>query len=208
VSGRCGETEFGWEHTLARSAFTITDMEQIAQNVTESFQRLELFEGTSNRRLLAAAQYCFVASRLLVAGESPWEFMSEFVLNMSKCLEVLFGDRDGIRSQLSVLGYSEEEIEGDFIPITLLRAQFDVAHPRLAEPRAEQLAVLYRYLTQSEARLRMLLSRVLLRVAAGTYVILPADEIYLGEGEQKRFDLLIESITTRIGTQPDEHNIL
>ena len=55
------------------------------------------------------------------------EFLPEVVLNLAKVLEVLFppgGDgrtRDAVRQNLSQLGFSELEIEADYIPAMALR---------------------------------------------------------------------------------------
>lgn len=67
--------------------------------------------------------------RLIVAGNSDWEFMAEIILNLCKVLQILFGNkRDDVRKGLSKIDYSEEEREGDIIPIMILRDNLDVGH--------------------------------------------------------------------------------
>jgi hypothetical protein len=58
-----------------------------------------------------------IAASLICAGPVP-----EIILNLAKCIEILFGsDRDGVRRKCNGLGYSNEEIEGqirEFSPIS------------------------------------------------------------------------------------------
>ena len=102
--------------------------------------------------------------------------MAESVLNMCKSLEVLFGNsRDTIRGQLSLLGYTTDQIEGDFIPLLVLRSHFDVAHARIAVPKQEKLRVLYAYLTHSEYRLKEFFKYLIARIADDAFQLPQGD---------------------------------
>ena len=155
VQGWLGSTHFRWEHRESIFPFRPMSSDALESHVADSFKQLALFNGMTNRRLAAALHYFLTASRLIVAGHSNWEFMAESVLNMCKSLEVLFGNsRDTIRGQLSLLGYTTDQIEGDFIPLLVLRSHFDVAHAWIAVPKQEKLRVLYAYWAHSEYRLK------------------------------------------------------
>ena len=154
--------------------------------------------GTSNRRVAAALQYFHSASRLIVSGQSDWESMAEAVLNMCKSMQVLFGNRkDDIRRGLRELGYEQEEIEGDFIPIVELRNHFDVGHPRLALFQRRGLDVLYQYLLQSEDNIRALLTRVVTGVCEGTFE-LPEDDLTPTRETERRFRKLVTRMGSRL----------
>ena len=65
---------------------------------------------------------------------SPWEFMSEVLLNFAKVLEVLFPASesqtiDAARAGLRELGFAEDEVEKWFVPALALRNHLDVARP-------------------------------------------------------------------------------
>jgi hypothetical protein len=199
TTGRVGNTKFSWEHEEAQGAFLTRTLEGIEQNVVDSFNRLSLMTGTTNRRLAAGLHYFYMASRLIVAGNSQWEFMSESVLNMSKALEVLFGaSMDSVREKLSELGYTTEEIEGDFIPLMILRNHFDVGHPRIAILKKKQLRVLYRYLAESEDRFRNLFLCLFEKLTDGTFELQQQGDLRLDSDEQSKLDRLIETIEPRV----------
>lgn len=197
--GQVGNTKFRWEHDESKGTFTTRTPEGIEQNVIDSFNRLALMSGTTNRRLAAGLHYFYIASRLIVAGNSQWEFMSESVLNMSKALEILFGgSRDSTREKLSELGYTTEEIEGDFIPLMILRNHFDVSHPRIAVLNQKQLRILYQYLAESENRFRVLFLRLFERLTDETFDLQQQDDLRLDTDEQSILDRLIETIRPRV----------
>ena len=198
TAGRVGETAFNWELREARHSFDVTTQERQEERIVSSFERLQLMQGGSNRRLLAALQYFHVSCRLVAAGKSPWEFMAESVLNLSKVLEVLFGQRrDEVRAELDKLGYPEDEIEGDFIPIMILRNQFDVGHVTISLFKPEQLRALYRYLEQTESNFRGLLTRLLDRVRDGTYTLPQDYDLTLDKDKRKIIDGLIRTFEER-----------
>ena len=124
---------------------------------------------------MAGLHYFHVASRLTRAGHAPWEFLAESFLNLSKVLEVLFpptGDgntRDAARRELDALGYSNEEVERDFLPAMLLRNEIDVGHVDLSLYTRRQLTALHRYAEVSEVAFQNMLRRLMDRMAAGEY---------------------------------------
>ena len=198
IKGKLGKASFCWEHEKSQATFVTRTPEQIERHTVDSFKHLALMSGTTNRRLAAGLHYFYIASRLLVSGNSPWEFMAECVLNMTKALEIMFGGRrDSVREKLLELGYSTEEVESEFIPLMILRNQFDVEHPRISILKRDQLQILYRYLSVSEERFRKLFIRIFERLDEGRFEFDQKNDLRLDVDEQKTLDRLIDSIKTQ-----------
>ena len=202
--GAVGGTTFRWEHRPGEWRIQIYPVlaEELEKHVVWSWEHISLFNGIANRRLAAALCYFHTASRLIVAGDSPWEFMSEAILNLAKCLDVLFvrskdKSRDDLRRELALFGYTRTEIDGDFVPILLLRNQVDVGHPRIALFKPEHLRVLYRYMTDAEYRFREMLRRVVNAVAAGEYHLRQPESLKLSPADQRGMDRLVEVMNSR-----------
>jgi len=204
VSGTVGNTKFRWEHKPEEWRINMRTVTQksLEEHMAFSWEHITLFNGVANRRLAAALSYFHTAVRLCVSGDSPWEFMAESILNYAKCLEILFmtseRSRDDIRRGLQALSYNEEEIEGDFVPVLLLRNQIDVAHPRVAIFKSEQLKILYRYMATCEDRFRSLLMRVLSSVISGRYEIVQNTGFSAKSKDQKNVDRIIEQMEVRL----------
>lgn len=205
VRGSVGNRKFRWE--INRSEWQINmrtvTAEKLEKHFVSAFEGIELFNGAKNRRLAAALSYFYIAVRLNVAGDSPWEFMAESILNYAKCLKILFvsseNSRDDIRRELHKLNFSKDEIEGDFIPIILLRSQMDVAHPKISIFKERDLKIIYQYIALAESRIRELLSRVLARVADGRYTVLQHSDLILDANEQKHLNRLVKQMESRLG---------
>ena len=96
--------------------------------------------------LLASVHYVHAALRLSAIGNTPWEFTAEILLNCVKVLEVLFGNqRDVVRSGLQQLEIPQNEIDGIFVPLLLLRNELDVGHAKVADIPAEHRATIYAF---------------------------------------------------------------
>jgi hypothetical protein len=112
-------------------------------------------------------------------GATPGEFLGEVLLNLAKVLEVLFPPAEAIKTldaarlQLRALGFSDVEIERDYIPAIALRNNIDVGHVHLGLFSSDQLTVLHRYAEDAEEPFRVLLDRILRKVASGEYQIEP-----------------------------------
>ena len=105
---------------------------------------------------------------------------------------------DDIRVGLPSLGFSDDEIEMDFIPLMVLRNYFDVGHAQSIIPQSEQLQLLYEYLSRSEDNIRLLLKRTFEHIADGTFK-LPEDDCFdFNPDDQKKFNQLINRIRPRI----------
>jgi len=177
VSGKVGSTSFRWELPEWKMEFEITTQELQEEKIASSWRRFDLLSRPGNRRLIAALHYFHVACRLSRVGNSPWEFMAEVILNLSKVLEVLFppgGDgktRDAARTALKALNFSEVEIERDFIPAMALRNEIDVSHVSLSLFTLKQLQILHDYTESAEAAFRSMLGRLLDRMQKGHYEV-------------------------------------
>src|ERR1700730_10853521 len=112
VKGKVGGTAFGWELAETQFELQINSNEQQEADLHEALALYGSKLGPDSYRIHAALGYFYKACRLLAAGNGPWEFMPETVLNLTKSLEILFdtasdgaahgekGSRDRIRSGL------------------------------------------------------------------------------------------------------------
>jgi hypothetical protein len=163
VTGRVGKTNFRWALSEWKNEIETTTQKKQETRIVSSWERYKLIIQPENRRFVAAIHYFHVACRLNRSGHSPWEFMSEIILNLSKVLEVLFPPleagktRDGVRESLKKIGYSDNEIERYFIPIMALRNNIDVGHVHLSLLTQEQLQVLHVYTESLESAIRSML---------------------------------------------------
>jgi hypothetical protein len=204
ISGKVGDTDFRWEHIRSEWMVNMRTIEQdvLEKYIADSFEKLQLFNGIENRRLAAALSYFHIAVRLNVCGDSPWEFMAETILNYCKAIEILLvtseNSKDDIRRELESLGYSDEEIEGDFIPLTILRSFVNVAHPRVALFKRHDLRVLYKYLARSEFIIREFLLRVLKKISNSEYSIPQDENLELKPDDRKGMDKLVKKMESRI----------
>lgn len=176
VEGRIGDAPFRWELKDWKMEFLTTTQELQEQRVALSWARFDLISKPGNRRLIAALHYFHIACRLCRAGNSPWEFMSEAILNLSKILEVLFpptrGDGQTIKAAkeaLGKLGYTEVEIDRDFVPAMELRNNIDSAHVDLSLFSRDQLRTLHAYTESAEFAFRSMLRKLIDQIESGKY---------------------------------------
>jgi hypothetical protein len=199
TQGKVGETVFRWEQVDTQFTMNPVSPEDIERHVSEAFLNLEIMTGIENRRLAAALYYFYTVSRLIVSGNSDWEFMAEAILNLSKTLQILFGNqKDDIHKGLSKLGYTEDEIEGDFITIMVLRNDFDVGHPMINIFSREQLDILYLYLGNVENVFRDLFQRLLKKLKDGSFKLDQKEDINLDSKQKKKFNKLIDTMKKRL----------
>lgn len=191
VYGTIGKSKFRWELEKAQFPFELTDQDRQENKIINSWQRIPILNDLKNRRLLGALAYFHTACRLSRSGSSPWEFMSEIIMNLSKVLETLFPSdseskniesaREGLRS----LGYSNDQIEGSFIPVIALRNYIDVGHPFLSILKRKQLNTIYLFTENIEDIFRELLRKVFNAMNSGTFCIKEYDELTPKKDVQK-----------------------
>lgn len=174
VDGMVGGTHFGWELSRSVGSFRTTTQELQEDKAISAWNRLNVLSTIpGRRRLLAALHYFHVACRLARQGVTSGEFVAEVVLNFAKILEVLFkpkGDGKTIeaaRLGLADLGFSQIEIERDYIPAISLRNGIDVGHVHLDLLKAEELALVHDYIDRAEGVFSLLLDRLLKGIADG-----------------------------------------
>jgi hypothetical protein len=166
VIGTSAGGEFGYEAQVVMLQAGLVDEDDQDGRARRALDSLVLFAIPGRRRVQAALVYFARAARLLDAGHTRWEFMSESVLNLAKVLESLFppgGDgrtRDAARKGLSAVGYTQEEIEEWFVPALALRSELDVAHVWLALLASDQIEALTAYAEHAIDRFRDLLNKV------------------------------------------------
>ena len=201
VEGELGKSNFRWELSDWKMDYQITTQEEQEQKIFDSWESINLISNPGRRRLLAALHYLYVALRLSRESSIAGEFLPEVILNFSKILEVLFppaGDgrtRDAARAGLTSLGFSEDEVEGDYIPAMALRNEIDVGHVDLSIFTKEQLTIIHGYSGRAEHAFRLLLSRVLDKIKneefdVDEYDIKPAekDAVYIVDRLRKYAD--------------------
>jgi hypothetical protein len=177
VDGQIGGIDFRWELKKWKAQFDITTQDKQELSVATSWERIGVLSVPGRRRLLAALHYYHVALRLARRGEIAGEFLPEMILNLSKVLEVLFppsGDgktREAARAGLLKLGFSEMEIEADYIPAMAIRNEIDVGHVDLSLYKVEQLALIHAYTEHAETAYRKLLKRVFDSLTSGTFEV-------------------------------------
>jgi len=202
TAGQVGESIFNWELSKIKFSIETTTKEKQEKYVIDLFEFLGegMISGRSNRRLAAAMYYYYVARRLVETGHSPYEFMSEVILNLCKVLQIMFGEeRDDVRAELSKLGYSNNDIEVKFIPIMILRNEFDVGHVSISLFTREQLDALYKYLEETEGDFKKLLKRVITKIKDGGYALKQDPDLSLDKDKLKIMNSLIKSFEKRAG---------
>lgn len=178
VTGNLGGAEFVWAYAEYVVPWQTTTKEIQEQHFLESWERLEMLLPNQNIRLFAALNYLHIARRLALVGITPWEFMGEALLNLSKLLQVLFPGPEGqtidaARDGLAKLGYTSDNINQWYIPAIALRNELDVAHVSLSTLTRQQRQVVYKYTDQAEDHFRELLLRVIDGIVAGTFILPP-----------------------------------
>jgi len=179
VDGTIGTASFRWELRQWSIPLCATSQDRQESVLARAWERLGALSVPGRRRLLAGLHYFHVACRLSRAGVTPGEFLAEAVLNFAKTLEVLFPPdndgrtRDAARAKLLELGFSEVEIEADYIPAMALRNEIDVGHVDLSLFKPDQLALIHAYVEHAEGAFQTLLDRLLTRVVAGEFQVSP-----------------------------------
>lgn len=164
-----------WEIERREISIHATNKNIQEEKIIQSWKKYLFFNNdTKHKRIYAALHYFHVACRLTRVGNTPWEFMSEVLLNYCKILEVLFPAEktmDKTRLEMNKLGFSSEDINKYYIPSIALRNQIDVAHVDLATFCADDLEVLHKYTEVAEAKFRELLKVIIEKIQNSDYVI-------------------------------------
>lgn len=167
-------TSFRWELSNWRGDFRITTQDRQEESVAEAWDRMSLLaEPTRRRRLFAGLHYFHLACRLARESRIAGEFVAEVILNLAKALETIFppeGDgrtRDAARAGLQSLGFSEDEIEGNFLPAMALRNEIDVGHVELGLFKLNQLKIIHAFTERAEGAFREMFERLLASIEEG-----------------------------------------
>ncbi len=162
VDGVLGGVAFRWELESWKARFSMTTQERQEELFAKSWERVSLLAAPNTRRLFAALHYFHAAARLSRAASVAGEFLPEVVLNFSKVLEVLFPPegngktRDAVRARLTELGFTDDEIEGDYLPAMALRNEIDVGHVDLSLFKRDHLQLIHGYTERAESAFRTL----------------------------------------------------
>lgn len=178
VDGKVGATNFAWEvGGNWQGEFRPTTQQLQEDKVAQAWQRMAILAEPRRRRLIAGLHYFYVACRLARAGCVAGEFIAEVVLNLTKSLEAIFPptgagrSRDAVRTGLRSLGYSDDQIETEFVPAIAMRNAIDVGHVELGLFTMDQLVTIHEYTQRAEAAFRGLFDRLLTRIESGEFDI-------------------------------------
>ena len=122
-------------------------------------------DNPSYPRFVASTRYFHHALRLIAPTEVnyvPYSAHAEVLLNLAKSIEILFSapTRDALRGRLRELGYSDEQIESQIVPILLVRNEIDVGHPTSGQATPEDVATLRRFVDRSLQNVAAILQNV------------------------------------------------
>ena len=206
VNVNIGGSQTTWSLRRTGGVLEGTTQADLEQEAKQSWQRVEALNRPEYLRLLAALNYFYVGCRLLAAGHAAFEFMAEAILNFAKVLDVLFvsggqASREQVRMGLTTIGIPKGEIEREYIPLILLRNEFDIAHVALTYPSAEQFDTLHRFTEGAEGSIRDLLRELLRQLDAGT-LKLPAHPIRTAM-EPNKAEILARIRRESLGKKPE-----
>jgi hypothetical protein len=179
VDGEVGSTGFRWELAEWRAEFSTTTQGQQEERFAKAWDRMGVVSEPGRRRLVASLHYFHVACRLAREGCTADEFIAEVVLNLAQSLEVLFpsvGDgqtREAARSGLRALGFSDKDIECNFIPAMALRNEIDVGHVELGLFTMDQLRIIHSFTEGAKGAFRDLFERMLTRIESAEADVTP-----------------------------------
>lgn len=195
TKGKLGNSIFVWELQESKVDFVLGSQEFIESLMSKALENIPVLLNIENYRLTSALNYYHVAMRLIEAGCSPFEFMAEVILNLSKILQSLFGQsKDSVRNELRKLGYSDDEIETKFIAFMALRDHFDVGHVMFAKLNRTQLDTLYAYLESAQVNFDKLFGRILRQTIEGIYKLQPVSDLSLNKDKKKTLEKLIDNL--------------
>lgn len=86
---------------------------------------------------------------------------------------------------IRALGYSNDQIEGSFIPVIALRNYIDVGHLFLSILKRKQLNTIYLFTENIEDIFRQLLRKIFNAMNSGTFYIKEYDELTPKKNVQK-----------------------
>ena len=142
-------------------AIIFTSTEKRRKNHIDEALTFSQLTTPSAARFVLACIYYQQALRFLSPLESkiPSLNMAEVLLNLAKCLEILFGNRDGVRKACKMLGYNSEQIESQIIPLLLGRNELDIAHAVGSRIPYECIDILLNYGNRALLNVRSVLIR-------------------------------------------------
>lgn len=199
VTGKVGEAPFRWELSEWYMPFDVTTTGRQESRFLVCWDWLGTLSQPENRRLVAALHYFHTACRLERAGHSPWEFMGELLINLSKTLEALFPGPEGqtldaARHGMAIIGITEEDAERFFIPTMALRNSIDSGHVLLSLFTRRQLTIIHTYTAGSIRSFRSLLQLVMEKAAAGEFSPDPYSDLSPGDQAVKTIERLAPHI--------------
>jgi hypothetical protein len=174
--GNIGDCEFNCEVIYGEFDFHVVSEEGQKELVELAFETALGSPIIDNQRILAAIGYLYTAR--LIRAQSPHSsaFLPEVTLNLCKALDSLFTNRrDQLRQELGKLGFTEKEIENEYVPLTLIRNQLDIAHPTFFSPTMEQQEIFDYFVKEASDLVEKFLKIFVKKCKNCEYEVLPYD---------------------------------
>jgi hypothetical protein len=176
--------------TISEKKFSLAynaDVYSLRINNTEPSKRAALIDQAFNlidskspsyQRFVTCCLYFHHALRLMSPYQvefPPYVVLSEVLLNLSKCVELLFScsNRDQLRKQLSNLGYDKEQYESQIISIFFVRNEIDVGHSISGIVDSNEIATLRKFADRAVINVKAVLVLVSQRIAENPHFLAP-----------------------------------
>ena len=195
ILGSNGKCKFNLMVYNPVGQFQTSDRESQQKRIIDAYNHTNL----KNKRLFTAVSYYYKVLRIYQLVLHNYELNSEIFLNLYKILEMLFtSKRDKWREELKKLDYNDNEIEKWFIPIYLIRNEFDIGHSTFYIPTDDERSAVEDFLRIVNVKIQKLLIKLLDYVIKEKYTL-----IEVHDNHNKKIELL-NSIKNYVQENKDE----
>lgn len=182
-------------HGLSATMFH-TEPNKRAEEIEKAFQLIDP-NSPSYMRFVASSAYFHQALRLT----SPFQVdfppdlaLGEVVLNLAKCIELLFSpSRNELRKKLLLLDYTEDQIESQLISIAIVRNELDIGHPLSGFIDADEITELRIFAHRALENVQAMLKRTASKIRSNRQFLAPLTNS--GDKDRKK---LISKIKTHL----------
>jgi len=178
-----------------RPALCVSSSAKNTEHIISAFKEWRNMPPGAERIIFAQ---CFFRHALLLSKQTynTEASLGEILLNLTKCIEVFWGDvRNTIRQKLTDIGFPTEFIEQKIIPFFLLRSKLGIAHVSMAPLTREHKDLMHEFIISAFNNVQYLIHTVSEKVYNEEYQLPPiSDEI---ETEKLR---ILQSIQEYLNT--------
>ena len=176
-----------------------------------------LHETQSYARYELSSRYFYHALRLMSPSQinfSPNLTDGEVMLNLAKCLEIMFAtdNRDAIKAQLARVSIDDDQFKSQVAPILLLRSKQDIAHPNSGLSTRHERSVMRDFVMRSVASVSAIMKMVENKIREDSNFLSPvenhSDELAKKVADIQKYLALpgLESASAPIGIEVDGHD--